>query len=158
MNRTILIVPILSVAWTVGLGTAAAQQMPGGGAAPKALPPASTKKGVTYASDIKPLFDASCIKCHGADRPKAKLRLDSLEGVLAGGEDGKVIVTGKSEDSKLVKAVARIDPRSAMPPAPRPARRGGPNGQTPPPQPDPPKPLTAEQVGLIRAWIDQGAK
>ena len=38
------------------------------------LPPAAARKDVTYATDIKPLFEASCIKCHGAERPKAGQR------------------------------------------------------------------------------------
>src|SRR6185503_15046093 len=70
------------------------------------LPPASTKKGVTYASDIKAIFDKSCVKCHGAEKPKAKLRLDSLEGALKGGENGKVIEPGKSAESILVHNIA----------------------------------------------------
>lgn len=104
------------------------------------LPPAATKTGVTYAADIKPLFEKSCFKCHGAEKQKGKLRLDSLEAALKGGEDGKILEAGKSADSQLVQAVARLDDDSAMPPA------------------DKGKPLTKEEVGLIRAWIDQGAK
>lgn len=104
------------------------------------LPPAADKKGVTYEKDIKSILDKSCIKCHGAEKQKAKLRLDSLAAVMKGGEDGKVIESGNSAKSVIVQAVARLDPDSAMPP-----KGGGP-------------PLTKEQVGLIRAWIDQGAK
>ena len=104
------------------------------------LPPASTKTGVTYAADIKPIFEKSCFKCHGAEKQKGKLRLDSLEATLKGGEDGKVLEPGKSADSQLVHSVARLDEDEAMPPA------------------DKGKPLTKEEVGLIRAWIDQGAK
>src|SRR5437763_4378522 len=63
------------------------------------LPPASTKKDLTYARDIKPLFEKSCFKCHGADKQKGKLRLDSLDAVKKGGEDGEVIIVGKSEKS-----------------------------------------------------------
>src|SRR6476659_9774359 len=70
------------------------------------LPTASTKQGVPYASDIKPIFDKSCIKCHGADKQKGKLRLDSLDAVLKGGQDGKVVEAGKSADSMLVHNVA----------------------------------------------------
>src|SRR5262245_6909666 len=65
------------------------------------LPPASTKQGVTYAGDIKPIFDKSCIKCHGSEKQKGKLRLDSLEATLKGGQDGKVVEPGKSADSML---------------------------------------------------------
>ena len=108
------------------------------------IPPASDKTGVTYATDIKPIFDKSCIKCHGAEKPKARLRLDGLEAALKGGEDGKVVLPGKSADSMLVRCVAHVGkPDSFMPP-PR-------NKANIPP-------LTTEQIGLIRAWIDQGAK
>ena len=85
-------------------------------------------------------IEKSCFKCHGAEKQKGKLRLDSLEAALKGGEDGKILTAGKSADSPIVQSVARLDDDSAMPPA------------------DKGKPLTKEEVGLIRAWIDQGAK
>ena len=72
------------------------------------LPPASTKKGVTYAADIQPLFEKSCFKCHGSEKQKGKLRLDSLESALKGGENGKIIEPGTSTKSKIVIAVARL--------------------------------------------------
>jgi hypothetical protein len=84
------------------------------------------------------------------------LRLDSLEAVLKGSKEGKVVVPGKGVDSKLVRAVARVDEHSAMPPKPRPGR-GGPNAPKDANAPAA-KPLTTEQVSLIRAWVDQGAK
>ena len=107
------------------------------------LPPASNQKEVTFDKDIKPIFAKSCAKCHGAERAKAKLRLDSVEAALKGSENGKVIEAGKSDKSGLVLSVAHVgDPETFMPPK-------GKGKSTP---------LTAEQVGLIRAWIDQGAK
>jgi hypothetical protein len=152
------------------------------------LPAPASKQGVTFASDVQPLLQASCIRCHGSERPKAGLRLDSLEGALKGSKDGKVILPGNSKDSPLVLAVSQLDEEKAMPPKFKPGRRGpggpgggpggpprGPGGDTTPGGPPPggpgappggmhggfgppPKPLTAEQVGLVRAWIDQGAK
>ena len=108
------------------------------------LPPASTKKDVTFASDIKPIFEKSCVKCHGAEKAKAKLRLDSLERALKGSADGKVIEPGKSAKSILVHNVARIGEEDYwMPPPDNKAKIPA---------------LTKEQIGLIRAWIDQGAK
>jgi mono/diheme cytochrome c family protein len=108
------------------------------------IPPPSDAKNVTYAGQIKPIFEKSCIKCHGAEKQKGKLRLDSLEAVLKGGEDGKVIVPGKSAESMLVHNVAHVgDEDSFMPP---------PDNKDKIPQ------LTKDQIGLIRAWIDQGAK
>jgi mono/diheme cytochrome c family protein len=108
------------------------------------LPPAAAKQGVTYAGDIKAIFDKSCVKCHGAEKPKAKLRMDSLEGVLKGSADGKVIETGNSAKSPLVHSIAQLgDEDHWMPPKNNKAKIA---------------PLTADQIGLIRAWIDQGAK
>jgi len=101
--------------------------------------------GVTYATDIKPIFDNSCVKCHSGDKPKAHLKLDSLEGALKGSHDGKVIIPGDSAKSQMVLAVAHAtkDDHEWMPPLHNRANIG---------------PLTREQIGLIRAWIDQGAK
>jgi mono/diheme cytochrome c family protein len=114
-------------------------------AAPATLPPDSTQTNVTYDADIKPIFQASCIKCHnsaGPKKPKAGLALDTLAGVLKGSRDGTVITLGDSAHSDLVMSVAHMgdDPDSFMP--------KGKNA----------KMLTPEQIGLIRAWIDQGAK
>jgi mono/diheme cytochrome c family protein len=109
------------------------------------LPPDSTQTNVTYDVNIKPIFQASCIKCHnstGPKKPKAGLALDTLAGVLKGSRDGSVITVGDSAHSDLVLAVAHMgdDPDSFMP--------KGKNA----------KMLTPDQIGLIRAWIDQGAK
>ena len=91
------------------------------------LPPASTKPGVTYTQDIRPLFEASCFRCHGAERPHGDLRLDSRDAVLAGGEHGQVIVPGKGNESRLLLAVAQLDDETAMPPKHR-QGPGGPGG------------------------------
>lgn len=108
------------------------------------FPPAATKQGVSYAGDIKAIFDKSCIKCHGAEKAKAKLRLDSQAGALKGSENGKVIEAGSSTKSVLLINVARLgDEDDWMPPKDNKANIPA---------------LTSEQVGLIRAWIDQGAK
>ncbi|MFZ0827669.1 MAG: c-type cytochrome domain-containing protein [Verrucomicrobiia bacterium] len=109
------------------------------------LPPASTQTGVTYATDIKPILDQSCVKCHSGEKPKAHLKLDTLEGVLKGSKDGKVVTAGDSANSFVVKCITHTtdDHDSWMPPLHNKANIG---------------PLTPEQIGLIRAWIDQGAK
>jgi mono/diheme cytochrome c family protein len=129
------------------------------------LPPPSTQKGVTYAKDIQPIFKANCFDCHGAQRPKNGLRLDSLADALKGSRDGQVIVPGKSDKSDLVINICwEAGPEHPMPPKPQ-ARGGAPGtGNQPPPGPGGPaagpvrKELTPDQIGLVRAWIDQGAK
>src|SRR3954468_8668222 len=145
------------------------------------LPPPSAKKDLTFTNDILPLLKDSCVRGHGQNRPKAKLQLFSREGVLKGGEDGKVVEPANSKGSLLVIAAARIDDDTAMPPK-RGPDGGGPRGPGPPPRGaravgqgqrppgapagpgggaggqagfgPPPKPLTAEQVGLLRGWVD----
>ena len=105
------------------------------------LPPVAAKKDVTYAKDIKPILEKSCFKCHGEEKQKAKLRLDSIDAIVKkGSENGPVVVVGKSEKSSLVHTVAGLIEDTQMPP----------DGKG--------DPLTKDQIGLIRAWIDQGAK
>jgi cytochrome c len=108
------------------------------------LPPPSDKKGVTYDTDIKPIFDASCVKCHNGPKAKGKLHMDSLAAIMKGSEDGVVIKPGNSAGSMLVINIAHLgDKDDYMPPPGNKANI---------------KDLTAEQIGMIRAWIDQGAK
>jgi hypothetical protein len=137
---------VVALTATLGLAIAAtAQDAAGTPPAAATMPPASTKQGVTYATDIKTILDASCVKCHnGADptkKPKARLALDTLAGILKGSRDGKVVLPGNSAKSILVLSVAHMgdDPDSFMPKG-----KGA-------------KKLTDDQIGLIRAWIDQGA-
>src|SRR5262245_43185977 len=94
------------------------------------LPAPSETKGLTYAKDIKPMLQASCFRCHGGERVKGGLKLTSLEDVLKGGDDGKVIVAGDGKASLLVIAASRIDDETAMPPKRGPGGRG-PSGRGP---------------------------
>ncbi len=125
---------------TLSLCAGLALALTASAAAKKDLPPASKKTGLTFDKDIKPIFETSCVECHGEKKSKGKLKLDTLANSLKASENGKSIVPGKSAESSLVKAIARLNEDDAMPP----------EGKG--------KPLTAEQIGLIRAWIDQGAK
>src|SRR5687768_9266477 len=83
------------------------------------LPPPSAKKGLTFEKDIKPILETSCFRCHGAQRPRGGLRLDSLDAVLKGGDNGEIVTPGKSKESRLVVAVSQLDDEIAMPPKPR---------------------------------------
>ena len=102
------------------------------------LPPA-LERPVEYDKEIQPLLQKRCLGCHGEKKQKGKLRLDRLSNILRGGESGEpALVRGNSSSSHLVKLVAGLDPELVMPP------RG--------------KRLTAGEIGLLRAWIDQGAR
>src|SRR3954466_6028468 len=68
------------------------------------LPPAADKKDVTFEKDIEPILESSCFRCHGNERPKSGLKLTSLEGVLKGGEGGKVVIPSKIQESLLAIA------------------------------------------------------
>jgi hypothetical protein len=118
------------------------------------LPAVSTQQGVTFTKDIAPLFEKSCFRCHGEDKQKAGLRVDTLAEIMKGGDEGAVVVSGQSAKSPLVLSLARVDPETAMPPDRKPGKDVGADGKKLPPVVH----FTPEQVGLVRAWIDQGAK
>jgi cytochrome c553 len=102
-------------------------------AAEPRLPPAATRR-IDFVKDVQPILAASCYSCHGAKKRKGDLRLDRKASVL----DSGVLVPGKSADSPFIQRVAGLEPDKKMPPK-------GPG-------------LSAEQVGILRAWIDRGAE
>jgi hypothetical protein len=108
------------------------------------VPPPADKKGLTFEKDVKPLLEKSCLKCHGPEKPKAKYRVDSLAAVVKGGDSGEAaIVPGQSAKSPLVLFASDAVEEMEMPPVDKRDRFPA---------------LTKEQLGLVRAWIDQGAK
>src|SRR5262249_29858538 len=108
------------------------------GAAPErpALPPPAPHK-VDYARDVKPILAANCYRCHGEKKQRGEYRLDREADAFKGGEKGRAIIAAKGADSPLLPRVAGLDPERVMPPS----------GER----------LTAGQVAVLRAWIDQGA-
>lgn len=108
------------------------------------LPPAAAKKDLTYDKDVKPILEKSCVKCHSGEKPKGKFRLDTREAMMKGGEsDEKPIVAGNSAKSPVIHYTSDLVEDMEMPPLDK--REKYP-------------PLTKEQIGVLRAWIDQGAK
>ena len=86
-----------------------------------------------------PLLEKDCVACHGPEKSKAKLRLDSYAALLKGGESGPAIIPGKSGESSLVK-------RLLLPP--------GHDDHMPPdgkPQP------SADDIAVLQWWVDAGA-
>lgn len=116
-----------------------------GGAAPKqppkAPPPAApaVAEPLVYRHVVQPLLDQYCVECHGAEKQKGKLRLDSLEEVMKGGENGAVVVPGASGNSPLLqRTLLPMSDDDRMPPEDKPS----------------PKP---EELALLEFWIDRGA-
>src|SRR5206468_4229821 len=66
---------------------------------------AQNEKKVDFAKDIRPILRENCLKCHGEEKQKGKLRLDSKEAAFKGGEDGKVIEPGKADKSDLFRRI-----------------------------------------------------
>jgi hypothetical protein len=93
---------------------------------------------VDYLRDIKPVLARHCYQCHGAKTQKGGLRLDTAGAVRKGGKSGPAVVAGKSQESLFIKALEGLD------------------GMTPMPLKKPP--LPAAQIGVLKAWVDRGAK
>ena len=100
------------------------------------LPPA-TPGPVDFLRDVQPILEKSCYTCHGPEKQKADYRLDRKEIALKGGETGNNILPGKSAESPLIHLVAGLVEDKVMPA----------KGDR----------LSAKQIGVLRAWIDQGA-
>lgn len=116
---------------------AAAASKKRGGIDTSALPE-PLKRPVRYFGDVHPLLAEHCLSCHGADKQKGGLRLDSREAALAGGSSyGPAIVPGRSADSPLIQFIAHLEPDLEMPPDE--------------------DMLPEEAIAVLRAWIDQGA-
>ncbi|HIM66986.1 MAG TPA: hypothetical protein EYM45_00335, partial [Verrucomicrobia bacterium] len=81
-------------------------------------PPA---QAVEFATDIRPLLEVNCVKCHGADKQKGDLRLDELGLAEKGGETGPALAKGDPAGSLLLKRISlAADHDDIMPP------KGGP--------------------------------
>jgi len=88
---------------------------------------------------IRPVLHASCIPCHGPDKIKAGLRLDSRGALLHGGDSGPALKIGDPDASLLIKALRQTDPDLAMPP-----KKAG-------------KKLPDDRIRDFETWIRAGA-
>ena len=105
--------------------------------AAKQLPPAASLT-VDFSTHVEPILKGRCFACHGEQLQLRKLRLDQRADAIRGGESGiPAVIPGDSANSLLIRYVAGIDPDVVMPP----------EGDK----------LAPDEVGLLRAWIDQGA-
>ncbi|HUP90270.1 MAG TPA: ankyrin repeat domain-containing protein [Longimicrobiales bacterium] len=104
--------------------------------AAQTLPPAASVK-IDYDQHVRPLLSQNCYSCHGPEVQQSGLRLDLRQNALRGGDYGPVINPGNSAESKLILRLVNGDGGLQMPPT------GA---------------LTDEEIGVLRAWIDQGAE
>ena len=112
------------VSGAAGTGAKAAEMAP------------AVDRTVDFQTDVLPIFEASCLKCHGPAMAMGGFRLHTRSDLLAGGDKGAAVLEGNSAGSRLIRLVAGMgDLRMPL------------DGE----------PLSPEQVGLLRAWIDQGA-
>lgn len=98
---------------------------------------------VDYTKQIVPLWDTYCIDCHDDTDADGEFRLDTFANLMKGGKEGVAVVAGKAGESMLVKF---LEGHSG---------RGGKNEFMPPGKREK---LKTEEIALIKAWIDAGAK
>ena len=91
-----------------------------------------------YLQEVKPLLTRHCVSCHGAEHPKAHLRLDTAAGARKGGESGPAVLPGKPAESLLIQVLDGTHPQIERMPYHRP-------------------PLQPPEIETLRRWIDDGA-
>ena len=83
----------------------------------QAAEPAPTAEQLRFfESRVRPILVDHCLRCHGAQKQKAGLRLDGREHLLGGSSGGPVLVPGKPEQSSFIKAITHADADLKMPP------------------------------------------
>ncbi len=92
---------------------------------------------VDFAREIQPILQDRCFSCHGTKKQEAGLRLDIRRRAYLGGDTGPAIVPGSSMTSELIRRISTADETQRMPPDE--------------------EPLPAEQIALLRRWVDQKA-
>ena len=93
---------------------------------------------VDFAKEIQPILQKSCIECHGVEKQKGKLRLDTREAAIKGGETGPSIIPGKAETSDFYKRIILPAGHDDIMPK---------KGDL----------LNKAQIELVKNWINQGA-
>ncbi|OAI46351.1 hypothetical protein AYO44_01960 [Planctomycetaceae bacterium SCGC AG-212-F19] len=101
--------------------------------------PLRAAEPVDYLRDVKPILAKHCTTCHGAQKQRSGLRLDTGKAILDGGNSGAVVIPGKSGESPLIQAVTGAADVKAMPPKEQPR-------------------VPAAQIATLKTWVDQGAK
>lgn len=93
---------------------------------------------VDYSNEVKPILTRHCVSCHGADHPKGDLRLDTAALALQGGESGPAWTAGDADRSLVIEVIEGRHASLSRMPYKKP-------------------PLSADDIGTLRRWIQQGA-
>jgi mono/diheme cytochrome c family protein len=102
--------------------------------APVVLPAHTPSTTVSFSKDVLPIFQASCVSCHGGEKTSKGLDLKTYASLMTGSQSGAVIVSGNAANSMLIQSIQL----GKMP------KRGG--------------PLPADQIQLIMDWVNAGAQ
>ena len=99
----------------------------------------AASRKIDFKQDVAPIFKSHCHSCHGTDKQKGQLQLDTPQGLLRGGNSGEpLFIRGKPDESYLLKLVSAEKPDLFMPPK-------GPR-------------LQRHEIEILRTWIEEGAK
>jgi len=93
---------------------------------------------VDFAKDIQPILSQTCVKCHGPEKQKGKMRLDTKEAAFKGGKTGPALVAGDASKSELYRRINLPKTDDDF-------------------MPNEGEPLPKAQIELFRDWINQGA-
>lgn len=89
-----------------------------------------------FVRQVRPILEATCVECHGPEKVKARLRMDSVAALQQGGKSGPLFVPGDPDASLLMRRVLGLDGEDQMPLDN--------------------DPLTPEQIDTLRRWIAEG--
>ena len=92
---------------------------------------------VDFESEVRPLLREHCWECHGSQKQKGGLRLDSLKAMMAGGESGPAIEVGGAARSRVIERISSQSEDERMPPKGR--------------------ALSPQEISVLQSWIDSGA-
>ncbi|MES2695182.1 MAG: c-type cytochrome domain-containing protein [Verrucomicrobiota bacterium] len=92
-----------------------------------------------YTERVAPIFDKHCVTCHGPEKAKGKLRVDTFERLRSGGDSGVVVKEGDAKGSELFHRITLpMDHEDVMPSDGKPL-------------------LSADEIKVIELWIAAGA-
>lgn len=107
--------------------------------AAKRKPIPNVQDAVAYSAVIQPILETKCYSCHGTNKQKGKLRLDQPDFILKGGKDGEILISGKPDESEMIKRILLSkENKDHMPPIEKPQ-------------------LSKQELELLHWWVNGGA-